>query len=81
MGQYLPVGNMNLPFSTENSGILTGGSLLVGTELQSQELDFQGDNGGLFLPDTISRLFDCSSDLQVLYHCSQYSTTRPYQLT
>ncbi|XP_022849575.1 uncharacterized protein LOC111371681 isoform X2 [Olea europaea var. sylvestris] len=66
MGQYLPAANMNPPFSTENSGILTGGSLLMGTELQSQELDFQGDNGGLFLPDTISSLFNCSSDLQAL---------------
>ncbi|KAL2469667.1 CCT motif family protein [Abeliophyllum distichum] len=71
IGQYLPAGNMNPPFSAENSGILTGGGLLMGTELPSQELDFQGDNGGLFLPDTISRLFNCSSDLQALSNESQ----------
>ncbi|KAL2463183.1 CCT motif family protein [Forsythia ovata] len=72
IGQYLPAGNMNPPFSAENSGILTGGGLLMGTELPSQELDFQGDNGGLFLPDTISRLFNCSSDLQALSNESQH---------
>ncbi|CAA3022720.1 zinc finger CONSTANS-LIKE 11 [Olea europaea subsp. europaea] len=39
----------------------------MGTKLQSQELDFQGHNGGLFLPNTISRPFNCSCDLQ--YAC------------
>ncbi|CAI9771225.1 unnamed protein product [Fraxinus pennsylvanica] len=72
MGQYLLSGNMNPPFSAENSEILTGGGLLMGTELPPQELDFQGDNGGLFLPDTISRLFNCSSDLQALSNESQH---------
>ncbi|XP_022892752.1 putative zinc finger protein CONSTANS-LIKE 11 [Olea europaea var. sylvestris] len=72
MGQYLLAGNMNPPFSAENSGIPNGSSLLMGTELPRQELDFQGDNGGLFLPDTISRLFNCSSDLQALSNESQH---------
>ncbi|CAI9776024.1 unnamed protein product [Fraxinus pennsylvanica] len=72
MGQYLPAGNINPPFSTENSGILTGSSLLMGTKLQPQEPDFQGDDGGLFLPDTISRLFNCSSDLQAFNNENQH---------
>nr|GMD75446.1 probable serine/threonine-protein kinase ndrD isoform X4 [Ipomoea batatas] len=55
---YLP---LSLP--AENSGIFTGGAMF-----QPQELDFQADNNGsrLFCPDTISRPYNFSNDLQAV---------------
>ncbi|KAK6161217.1 hypothetical protein DH2020_004598 [Rehmannia glutinosa] len=64
MPPFLPQGNMNAPFSAESSGIFTGGGgLMLGNH---QELDFEGDNAGLFLPDNIPRVFNCSNELQTL---------------
>ncbi|KAI3459548.1 hypothetical protein Pfo_016211 [Paulownia fortunei] len=74
VGPYFPSGSMSAPFSFDNSGIFTGGTgLLLGTDLSHQELEFQGDNGGLFLPDSMARIFNCSSgDLQALSNESQH---------
>ncbi|KAL3626479.1 hypothetical protein CASFOL_030028 [Castilleja foliolosa] len=72
MPTFLPPGNMNAPFSTENSGMFTGnGGLMLGNDLSNQDLDFQGDSGGLFLPDNLPRIFNCSSELQTLSNESQ----------
>uniref|UniRef100_A0A5B7AME9 Putative CCT motif family protein isoform 2 n=1 Tax=Davidia involucrata TaxID=16924 RepID=A0A5B7AME9_DAVIN len=60
-GPYLP-GNLNAALSAENSGIFTG-SLLVGMELNHQELEYEGDNGGIFCPESLPRIFN-SSELQ-----------------
>ncbi|XP_059630118.1 uncharacterized protein LOC132273105 [Cornus florida] len=46
IGPYLP-GNQNAALSTEYSGILVGG-MPMSTELQPQELEFQGDTSGIF---------------------------------
>ncbi|KAK4425423.1 hypothetical protein Salat_1736300 [Sesamum alatum] len=73
MAPYLPSGGMGGPFSAENSGIFTGSGLMLGTDLSShQDLEFQGDNGGLFLPDSMQRVFNCSSELQALSSESQH---------
>lgn len=62
IGNYLPPGNLPLPLPlpAENSGIFTGGAMFP-----PQELDFQGENGRFFCPDTISRVYNFSNDLQV----------------
>jgi hypothetical protein len=36
----------------------------MGSELQPQELDYQGDNGGIYCPDSVQRVFN-PGDLQV----------------
>ncbi|KMT16536.1 hypothetical protein BVRB_3g048290 isoform B [Beta vulgaris subsp. vulgaris] len=46
--------NLNNGLGTENSGIFTG-SLLMASELQHKDLDFQADNSGIFCPDQLSR--------------------------
>ncbi|PIN10108.1 hypothetical protein CDL12_17308 [Handroanthus impetiginosus] len=66
MAPFLPTGSMSGPFSAENSGIFTNNGLMMGTDISHQELDFQGDSGGLFLPDNMQRVFNCSGDLQAL---------------
>ncbi|XP_021849204.1 zinc finger protein CONSTANS-LIKE 5 isoform X2 [Spinacia oleracea] len=47
-------GNLNPGLSAENSGIF-GGNLLLPSDLQSKELDFQADNTGIFCPDQLPR--------------------------
>lgn len=59
---YMPT-NLNMALSNENSGIFNG-SMFLGTELQPQELDCQGDNGGIFCTEPPPRVYN--SDLQVL---------------
>nr|GMD80338.1 two-component response regulator-like APRR5 [Ipomoea batatas] len=62
---YLP-----LPLPAENSGVFAGGAMF-----QPQELDFQADNNGsrsLFCPDTISRPYNFSNDLQAVSSESQH---------
>ncbi|KAA8548876.1 hypothetical protein F0562_000560 [Nyssa sinensis] len=71
-GPYLP-GNLNAALSAENSGIFTG-SMLVGTELHPQELEYQGDNGGIFCPETLPPIFN-SDELQALSNESQHLMT------
>ncbi|XP_019180551.1 PREDICTED: uncharacterized protein LOC109175683 isoform X2 [Ipomoea nil] len=61
IGNYLPA---------ENSGIFTGAAMF-----QPQELDFQVDNGRLFCPDTISRAYNFSNDLQAVSSESQHLST------
>ncbi|XP_011073716.1 uncharacterized protein LOC105158605 [Sesamum indicum] len=67
IGPYLPTGSMSAPFSADNSGFF------LGTDMSSQELEFQGGNCGLFLPDSMARVFSCSTgDLQALSSESQH---------
>ncbi|CAK9157727.1 unnamed protein product [Ilex paraguariensis] len=69
MGSYLP-GNLNTALSVENSGIF-GGNLFLGTELSAQELEFQGDNGGIFSQEPLPRVFN-SGEFQALSNESQH---------
>lgn len=63
-GSYL-MGNFTAALSADNSGIFSGG-ILMGPELQPQELEFQGENGGIYCQDSMQRVFN-SAELQVLY--------------
>lgn len=74
LANYLPLNtNTNMP-NAECSAILAaaaaaapGGSLFFGTEFPPvQEMDFQGDSSRLFCPDSLPRVYNCTSDeLQV----------------
>lgn len=65
LGTYMPTGTMNAAaLSVDSSGIF-GGSILMGSDLQPQELDYQGDNSGIYCPDSMHRVFK-PADLQVL---------------
>ncbi|XP_052190966.1 two-component response regulator-like APRR7 [Diospyros lotus] len=71
MAPYLP-SNLNTALSADSSGIFTGnGTLYMGNELQNQEMEFQGDNGGIFCPDPLPRIFN-SNELQALSNKSQH---------
>jgi hypothetical protein len=64
LGTYMPAGSMNATaLSADSSGIFAR-SILMGSELQPQELDYQGDNGGIYCPDSVQRVFN-PGDLQV----------------
>ncbi|XP_054807371.1 two-component response regulator-like APRR7 [Prosopis cineraria] len=64
IGPYMPLGPLNTALSADSSGIF-GGSILLGSELQAQELDYQGENGTIYCPDSIQRVFN-PPDLQAL---------------
>ncbi|KZV34020.1 hypothetical protein F511_02793 [Dorcoceras hygrometricum] len=66
MGQYLHSSGINAPFSAENSGIFTGNGSFIGADLSHQELEFQGENGGIFMPDSMPRFFNYSYESQHL---------------
>ncbi|KAL8158358.1 hypothetical protein AgCh_002882 [Apium graveolens] len=67
LNSYLP-SNLNRALSTENSGIFPG-NLFLGTDLQPQELDYQGENGGIFCTEPLPRY---NSELQALSNESQH---------
>ncbi|KAG2727801.1 hypothetical protein I3843_01G169400 [Carya illinoinensis] len=70
LGTYMPAGAMNAAaLSADSSGIF-GGTILMGSDLQPQELDYQGDNGGIYYSDSMQRVFN-SGDLQALTTESQ----------
>lgn len=79
IGSYLSSSSVATPFSFDSSWLFfTGGGgggsasgLLLGTDFSHQEMESQGDNGGFFLPDSLARVFNCSTgDLQV--HRTRY---------
>ncbi|KAL8486702.1 hypothetical protein ACS0TY_022946 [Phlomoides rotata] len=68
IGPYLSSNcNMNnAPFTFDNSWLFTGGTT-TGLSFDQQEMESQGDNGGFFMPDSLARVFNCSTgDLQTL---------------
>lgn len=64
MGSYL-LGNFTAALSADSCGIFSGG-VLMAPELQPQELEYQGDNGGIYCQDSMQRVFN-SAELQVVY--------------
>ncbi|GLT76615.1 hypothetical protein SLA2020_482670 [Shorea laevis] len=66
---FMPAGAMTAALAADSSGIFAG-SLLMGSELQPQELEYQGENGGIFCPDSLQRAFNLGH-LQVLTNESQ----------
>ncbi|KAJ0034556.1 hypothetical protein Pint_25148 [Pistacia integerrima] len=69
MTTYMPTGTMSAALSTDSGGIFSGG-ILRGSDLQLQELDYQGENGGIYCPDSLQRVFN-PGDLQALSGDSQ----------
>lgn len=63
INSYIP-SNINVTLPSENCGGFNG-SMFMGTELQPQELDYQGDNGGIFCAEPLQPQV-YNSDLQVL---------------
>ncbi|KAF7807705.1 hypothetical protein G2W53_039866 [Senna tora] len=58
-------------FSAGSSGIY-GRTILMGSELQPhQDMEFQGENGGIYCPDSIHRVFN-PPDLQVWATAKEY---------
>lgn len=68
-GQYLP-GNLSSTTFSDNSRFFNG-NLYVGNEMHIQELEFQGENGGIFCPEPLPRIFH-SGELQALSNESQH---------
>ncbi|OVA02325.1 CCT domain [Macleaya cordata] len=60
---------MSTALSGDGSGIFAGG-ILMGHELHSQDLDFQGDNGGVYVSDSVQGVFS-SGDMQTLNNENQ----------
>ncbi|KAK6929711.1 hypothetical protein RJ641_003805 [Dillenia turbinata] len=69
LASYLP-GTLNSTLSSADTCGIFPGNLLMNSEIQPQDLDFQGDNGGLFCPEPLPLLFNHGS-LQTLSNESQ----------
>ncbi|XP_027364619.1 two-component response regulator-like PRR73 [Abrus precatorius] len=69
MPPYMPHGPLSTALSTDSSGIF-GGGILLGADLQTQELEYQGENGRMYCTDSIQRVFN-PPDLQTLSTESQ----------
>ncbi|KAF5768178.1 putative transcription factor C2C2-CO-like family [Helianthus annuus] len=67
---YFPSRNSNSMLPIESCGIFNG-SLSFTNEIQAHELDFLGDNGGVFFPDPLPRPYN-SNELQALSNESQH---------
>ncbi|KAJ4957152.1 hypothetical protein NE237_013935 [Protea cynaroides] len=63
LGPFLP-GNLGTTIPADPSGGFAG-NILMGSDLQPPELDFQGDNCGVYGPDSIQQVYN-SGDIQVL---------------
>ncbi|XP_019053902.1 PREDICTED: uncharacterized protein LOC104601028 [Nelumbo nucifera] len=63
MGSFLP-GNLSTAISSDASGLF-GGSILMGSDLHPQELDFPGDSCDLYASNSLQRVYS-SGDVQVL---------------
>ncbi|XP_030507145.2 uncharacterized protein LOC115722155 isoform X1 [Cannabis sativa] len=70
IGSYMTAGSINAAaLSVDTSGIFNT-SILMASELQQQELDYQGDTSGLYCTDTMQRVFN-TGELQALGSESQ----------
>ncbi|XP_044485181.1 zinc finger protein HD1-like isoform X2 [Mangifera indica] len=69
MTTYMPTATMTAALSTDSEGIFTGG-ILRGSDFQLQDLDYQGDNGGIYCPDSLQSVLN-PADLQALSGDSQ----------
>ncbi|RDX92785.1 Zinc finger protein CO3, partial [Mucuna pruriens] len=74
IGVYMPPGSLHTALSADSAGLF-GGNILLGSELQAQELDYQGENGGgIYCTDSIQRVFN-PQELQALGNESQKLVT------
>jgi hypothetical protein len=63
LGLYMPQGNLNTALSADSSSLF-GGGILLGSEMQTQDLDYQGENGGIYCTDSVQQVFN-PQDFQV----------------
>ncbi|KAJ4827968.1 hypothetical protein Tsubulata_009498 [Turnera subulata] len=63
------INSMTSALSAETSGTFAGG-ILMGSQWQTLDLDYQGDNGGIYCPDSVQRGFN-PGDLQVFCNETQ----------
>lgn len=66
-GPYLPARNFRSAALSDdnNSGIFTGSEYAGNNGVQNQELEFQGDDAGIFYSDPLPGIYDSSTVLQV----------------
>ncbi|KAK2400167.1 CCT motif family protein [Trifolium repens] len=64
LGLYMPQGNLNTALSADSSSLF-GGGILLGSEMQTQDLDYQGENGGIYCTDSVQQVFN-PQDFQAL---------------
>ncbi|XP_006354533.2 homeobox protein 3 [Solanum tuberosum] len=73
MMNYLQ-GNINNTMNSETSALFAAAAnshaLFFGSQLPNQELDFQGENGRIFCPDSLSRIYN--NEIQALSNESQH---------
>ncbi|RVW77254.1 hypothetical protein CK203_050102 [Vitis vinifera] len=74
MGSYL-LGNFTAALSADSCGIFSGG-VLMAPELQPQELEYQGDNGGIYCQDSMQRVFNSAELQPSLPLCLQLNSTK-----
>lgn len=65
LGVYMPHhhGNLSSALSADSSSLF-GGTILLGSDIQTQELDYQGENGGMYCTDSVQQVFN-PQDFQV----------------
>ncbi|CAJ2673774.1 homeobox protein 5-like isoform X2 [Trifolium pratense] len=64
LGLYMPQGNLNTALSADSSSLF-GGGILLGSEMQTQDLDYQGENAGIYCTDSVQQVFN-PQDFQAL---------------
>ncbi|CAK8570589.1 unnamed protein product [Lathyrus sativus] len=64
LGVYMPHGNLASGLSGDGSGLF-GGGILLGSEMQTHDLDYQGENGGIYCTDSVQQVFN-PQDFQAL---------------
>lgn len=57
-------GNLGTALSADSSSLF-GGGILLGSEMQTQDLDYQGENGGIYCTDSVQQVFN-PQDFQAL---------------
>ncbi|KAJ4977296.1 hypothetical protein NE237_002402 [Protea cynaroides] len=67
LGLFLP-GNLNARIHGDVSGVFASGNILMGSDLQPQELEFECDDCGVYGSDPMQQVYN-SGDIQV--HLSQ----------
>ncbi|GAU25296.1 hypothetical protein TSUD_18090 [Trifolium subterraneum] len=64
LGLYMPQGNLNTALSADSSSLF-GGGILLGSDMQTHDLDYQGENGGIYCTDSVQQVFN-PQDFQAL---------------
>lgn len=77
MGPYLSAGALNAATLSADSSGMFAGSILMASELQPQEMEYQGDNGGIYCHDSIQHVFN-PRELQVLINNFQIDGTNVF---